>query len=330
MKVGLTYDMRSEYLKEGYGELATAEFESEDTIEGIEQNLRRLGHGTERIGSAPSLMRALAAGRRWDLVFNVCEGLHGFGREALVPALLDSFQIPYTFSDPLVLTLALHKGAAKHFVRDMGVPTPEFTVVEDPDDVAAVNLPFPLFAKPVAEGTGKGIDASCKIDSTDALREVCLRLLRDFRQPVLVERYLPGREFTAGVVGTGREAEMAGVMEVILKPAAEPYAYSYQNKEHYDEVVEYRAVEAGIRRACEMVVLPVWRGLGCRDAGRVDLKMDERGQVQFLELNPLAGLNEIRSDLPILCRMNGMAYPELIARIIQSAQKRIGKSDGGS
>ena len=323
MNIGLTYDLRSDYLKEGFGEIATAEFESEDTIDGVEENIRRLGHHTERIGNANSLMRALTAGRRWDLVFNLCEGMYGFGREALVPALLESFQIPYTFSDPLVLALALHKGAAKRCVRDLGVPTPEFTVVEDADDLSRVNLPFPLFAKPVAEGTSKGIDASCKIDSKDALREVCLRLLREFREPVLVEGFLPGREFTAGVVGTGRDAEFIGVMEVILKPAAEPNAYSFINKENYDELVEYRLVGTGIREACEAVVLPVWRGLGCRDAGRVDLKMNGDGQVQFLEINPLAGLNETRSDLSILCRMNGMDYPELIERIIQSAKKRM-------
>ena len=104
-------------------------------------------------------MERLAAGHRWDLVFNIAEGLHGIGREAQVPALLDAYDIPYTFSDPLVMSLTLHKGMTKRVVRDAGVPTPDFAVVEHPDDIAQVRFGPPYFAKPVAEGTGKGVSA---------------------------------------------------------------------------------------------------------------------------------------------------------------------------
>ena len=155
MRIGLTYDLRSEYLAMGYSEEATAEFDREETVDGIESALQRLGHATERIGHIRRLVERLAEGRRWDLVFNIAEGLNGIGREAQVPALLDAYGIPYTFSDPLVLGVCLHKGLTKLVVRDAGVPTPDFALVERPEDLARVGLPFPVFAKPVAEGTGK-------------------------------------------------------------------------------------------------------------------------------------------------------------------------------
>src|SRR5512141_2211608 len=153
MKVGLTYDLRAEYLAAGYGEEETAEFDRPDTIEAIEGALRKLGHQTDRIGHVRQLVNRLARGDRWDFVFNIAEGLRGLAREAQVPSLLEAYEIPCTFSDPLVLALTLHKGLTQRVLRDMGLPTAEFFLVETEADIARVNLPFPLFAKPVAEGT---------------------------------------------------------------------------------------------------------------------------------------------------------------------------------
>ncbi len=239
MNIGLTYDLRQDYLDAGYSHEQTAEFDRPDTVEGIEDALRALGHGTQRIGNIKSLVRRLAAGERWDMVFNICEGMFGLGREAQVPALLDAYEIPYTFSGPLILALALDKGLTKRVVRSFGVPTPDFAVVASPADIAAVDLPFPLFAKPLAEGTGKGIDSRSKIDSREQLASVCRGLLEKFAQPVLVETYLPGREFTVGIVGSAGEAEAIGVMEVMLNAQAEANAYSYVNKEQYEGKVDY-------------------------------------------------------------------------------------------
>jgi len=198
LKIGLTYDLRDDYLKEGYGLEETAEFDLPDTIEAIEKVILDNGFQADRIGNIKALTRRLAKGDRWDLVFNIAEGLHGFGREAQVPALLDAYQIPYTFSGPLGQTLTLHKGMTKHVVRDLGIPTPDFAVVADPEDIDLVSLPYPLLPNPFAEGTGKGITALSKIDNTRDLRNVCIKLLNTFHQPVLVETYLPGREFTVG------------------------------------------------------------------------------------------------------------------------------------
>ncbi len=324
MNIGLTYDLRQDYLDAGYSREETAEFDRPDTIDGIEKALQALGHRTQRIGNVKSLVKRLAAGESWDMVFNICEGMFGLGREAQVPALLDAYEIPYTFSGPLILSLALDKGLTKRVVRSFGVPTPDFAVVSNSADIAAVDLPFPLFAKPIAEGTGKGIDARSKIDSKKQLATVCRKLLEKFSQPVLVETYLPGREFTVGIVGSGADAESIGVMEVMLNPEAEANAYSYINKEKYEKLVRYALAPEKEAKACREVALRVWRGLGCLDAGRVDVKMDGSGVVNFIEVNPLAGLNPTHSDLPILCRIQDIPFQELIGRIIASARKRLG------
>src|SRR3546814_1366569 len=141
--------------------------------------------------------------------------MHGIAREAQVPALLDAWAIPYTFSDPMVLALTLDKGMTKRVVRDAGVPTAAFAVVAGEADLAAVALPFPLFVRPLAEGTGKGVTAASRVDGPEALCAACRRTIARYRQPALVETYLPGREFTVGIVGTGAAAEAVGPMEIL-------------------------------------------------------------------------------------------------------------------
>ncbi len=322
IKIGITFDLRSYYLSLGYSELETAEFDRESTIDGIAGALQKLGHTPERIGALTQLVPRLAAGERWELVFNIAEGLHGFGRESQVPAVLDAYRIPYTFSDPVVLGISLHKGWAKRIIRDLGLPTPEFAVVESEADLHAVHLPYPLFAKPIAEGTGKGISAASRLSGPADLAERCRELLERFRQPVLVERFLPGREYTVGITGTGAEARAVGTMEVALRRQAEAGVYSYANKENSEELVDYRLVTDAQALRAQETALAVWRGLGCRDAGRVDLREDELGEPNVMELNPLAGLHPEHSDLPIVCTLSGISYEELIRRIVDSALLR--------
>jgi D-alanine-D-alanine ligase len=324
MRVGLTYDLRETYLAEGYGLEETAEFDRPDTIDAIEAALAKLGFETDRIGHVRQLAARLVAGDRWDFVFNIAEGLDGIGREAQVPALLDAWRVPYVFSDPLVMALTLHKGMAKRVVRDQGVPTAPFAVVETAADLAAIDLPFPLFAKPVAEGTGKGVTPASKATSAAGLRKVTRQLLQQFRQPVLVETFLPGREFTVGITGTGAKARSVAVMEVVLTANAEAEVYSYVNKEECDDRVVYRLVDDAEARAAAEVALAAWRALGCRDGGRIDVRSDGAGRPHFLEVNPLAGLHPEHSDLPIMCRLAGIAFDDLIGRIVDSALQRIG------
>lgn len=327
--VGLTYDLREDYLKEGYSLEETAEFDKAETIDAIENVILQNGLATVRIGHIKELTRRLARGERWELVFNIAEGLHGFGREAQIPALLDAFQIPYTFSDALGQALALHKGMSKRIIRDLGLPTPDFALVSGPEDIDGITLPYPLFAKPVAEGTSKGISARCKMDSPGQLKEVCSSLLQTFHQPVLVETYLPGREFTVGIIGTGKDARVIGVMEALFNPEAEPYAYSYENKEHYENLVRYVLAQDDEAAHAAEISLLAWRGLGLQDGGRVDLRSDACGLPHFIEVNALAGLNPVRSDLPILCSLVGLPYEKLISEILFSACQRAGLQISG-
>jgi D-alanine-D-alanine ligase len=326
MTIGLTFDLRSEYVALGYtNEEQIAEFDREETVEGIERTLQDIGYITDRIGHAKQLVTRLAKGDRWDLVFNIAEGLYGFGREALIPALLDTYQIPYTFSDPLALSLTLHKAMTKHVIRDLGIPTPDFVLVEERSDIEKVNLPFPLFAKPVAEGTGKGITEASKLTTQEELYKVCQILLEKHNQPVLIEQFLPGKEFTIGVLGTGKSARVIGPMEVIFKSDAERDVYSFHNKENYERLVEYSFITGEIAQKAKELALAAWRGLGCRDAGRMDLREDDHGILNFIEVNPLAGIRPIHADLCILCNFEGISYRELIETIVNSAMKRIKK-----
>jgi D-alanine-D-alanine ligase len=326
MHIGLTYDLRSEYLAAGFSEEETAEFDREETVAALEKAIRSNGHTTDRIGNAKALMGRLSRGDRWELVFNVCEGMYGIAREAQVPAILDVYDIAYTFSDPLVMALTLHKGLTKTIVRAAGIPTPDFAVVARAEQAAQIELPLPLFAKPVAEGTGKGVSPASKITDRVTIVDVCSDLLARFRQPVLIETYLPGREFTVGLVGTGANARPLGTLEIVLLGGAEPEVYSYVNKERCEELVDYRLVHAErdqhVREA-ERVALNAWRVLGCRDAGRIDLRCDSEGRPSFMEVNPLSGLHPSHSDLPMLCTALGMSYEALIGEIINSAALRV-------
>ncbi len=325
MHIGITYDLRGEYLAAGYSEEETAEFDRPDTMDAIEGALVQLGHRADRIGNVRQLVGRLARGDRWDLVFNIAEGLHGTAREAQVPAVLDAFQIPYTFSGPLVMALGLDKALSKLVVRKGGLPTPDFAVVRSIEDLGSVNLSLPLFAKPLAEGTGKGISATSKIDDRQQLYHVCDKLLRRFPEGVLLETFLPGREFTVGLLGTGQGAHVLGTLEIVLRDGAEPDAYSYQNKEQCEELIDYRLVlpdEDVEVRLAEEVALRAWQALACHDAGRVDLRSDNAGRPSFLEVNPLAGLHPQHSDLPMLCTALGIPYLKLIDAIVGSAVAR--------
>jgi D-alanine-D-alanine ligase len=326
MRVGLAYDLRSEYEALGLSGEAIAEFDSEGTIEALEGAIRSLGYATDRIGSIRALAARLADGEHWDLVFNITEGLTGRSREAQVPALLEAFGLPYTFSDPLVMAATLDKAVAKRLVRDEGVPTAPFALVRRVAEADAVDLPFPLFAKPVAEGTGKGVSPRSKVGSRAELRSICAELIARYAQPVLVETYLPGRELTVGILGTGEGAWVLGSLEIELLAGAEPEVYSYLNKERCEELVRYRLVRDATAVEAQRVALRAYRALGMADAGRIDLRCDGSGAPLFLEANALPGLHPTHSDLPILATQAGIGYRELIGTIMEAAFTRQGVS----
>ncbi|MCL2483877.1 MAG: ATP-grasp domain-containing protein [Firmicutes bacterium] len=322
MHFGITYDLKDDYIKKGYTSEEIAEFDTEDTIIAIETELKKLGHTTERIGCLTSLVEKLNAGKRWDIVFNICEGMYGYSREAQVPALLDAYKIPYVFSDALVMAVTLHKGKTKRIVRDMGVNTPCFIEVYDVKDIEGHTLQFPLFCKPIAEGTSKGVLEISKVNNQKELKATCAKLIKMYpNQAILVEEYLPGREFTVGITGTNGKAKALGVLEVVISKDVD---YTYDMKQEFEDYVKYVKLEdKALAKQCMDLAIKAWRGLGCRDGGRVDIRMDRFGKPSFMEVNPLAGINPIISDLPLLCYAHGITYSQLFKQIITSALERV-------
>ena len=316
LRIGVAYDLRSDYLAMGYGEEETAEFDSEVTIDAICDALAANGFEAVRIGNVRRLVDALSRGERWDGVFNFCEGLKGLGREAQVPALLDVFDIPHVFSDTVTMALCLDKAVAKRVVRDCGVPTPDFVVIERINDVEKVALPFPLFLKPVAEGSGKGVNAKSRVNNTTALQRVAADLLIRFEQPVLAESFLPGREFTVAILGTGADAHVLGVSEILPKDNWVGDGYGYENKEYWHDKVKIIGADPASAKAAGEVALAAWRALRCRDGGRVDIRNDAAGQPNFMEVNPVAGLRPDYSDMCFIATREGLSYRDLIGRIM--------------
>ena len=320
MKVGLTFDLRSWYIDRGYSMDETAEFDKQETVDALENSLKQMGHTTDPIGNAFQLIEALGAGKRWDIVFNIAEGLYGDGRESVVPAILDQYRIPYVFSGPLIMGLSLNKHLAKLVVSAAGVPVSQGILITELSDITKVRMEYPLFVKPVSEGTGKGITEKSLVNNASELEKMVIWILEEFRQPALVEEYLPGREFTVGVVGYGDEAIAIGGMEVIC---ANNLPYSVEVKENYENYCTYKPLDSDISDECRSVALKAWKALDAVDAGRIDVKADRHGKICFIEANPLAGLNPIHSDLPMLARMYGIDYQNLMTMIMDAAIKRV-------
>lgn len=325
LAIGLCYDLKEDYLSAGFAPEDVLEFDSEDTVLGLEEALVSLGHRVERVGRGLELARRLVGGERWDLVFNICEGVRGRSREAQVPALCELFDQPCTFADPLTCALTLDKAMAKRVVRDHGLPTADFAVVSAPEDLASVKLALPLFLKPLAEGSSKGVSGRSLVRERGELDFACRAMLEQCRQPVLVEAFLPGREVTVGIVGHGASASVVGVMEVSFTAHSEAAAYTALNKEEYLERVSYHLLtDDPLAAPARELALAIFGVLGCRDAGRVDLRCDGGGRLHFLEVNPLPGINRVRSDLPIMARLAGIPYQHLIGEIVASARSRYG------
>ena len=322
MLIGITYDLKTDYLKMGYSDEEVAEFDTEETVEGIDKAIQSLGYKTHRIGHVKNLIYLIQEGYKWDLVFNICEGLKGTGREAQVPAVLEIYNIPYTFSDVCLMSLTLNKAFTKHIVMNAGFRTAPFHLINTIEELDYLKLPFPLFVKPALEGTGKGIDETSFVKDKNDLYNACFDRINKGYAPLLIETYLSGREFTVGVVGNGDESRVVGVMEVNYNKNISNTIYSYENKAHYEDKIKYTIPAEGIVQSCSEMATGIWRLLGCVDAGRIDVRMDSDNNLNFIEINPLAGLNYIHSDLPIICYLNGLSYEYLIQEIINSAKKR--------
>lgn len=274
---------------------------------------------------------------RPELVFNIAEGFHGASREAQVPAILEMLGIPYTGSDPLTLGLCLDKARAKEILTFHGVPNAAFVLVEAEADVAAAAaVPLPVLVKPLFEGSSKGIRDDQLVREASDLEERVLRVLRRYGQPALVERFLPGREFTVGILGNLPDLRILPPVEIRFDgfPAGSNPIYSWEAKWVWDRPEAPLAVfdcparlTAPEQLAVEDVCRRAARVLRLRDWSRIDLRMDEHGVPHVLEVNPLPGVlpdPAANSCYPKAARAAGMDYPTMALAVADAACRRLG------
>src|SRR6266513_6053212 len=313
-----------------------AEWDSPVTIAAVETALSKLGKVVrlEATEEFPERLRTI----RPDIVFNIAEGFHGVNRESHVPAICEFFGIPYSGSDPFTLTLCLDKAKTKETLAIHGIPTPRFAVVEHVGDLQerTADLKLPLFIKPVHEGSSKGItDGNLCWDRDHLLRQTKF-LLENYRQPVLVEEYLPGKEFTCGVLGNGDEATVLPIVGMNFEslPKGALPIYSYDAKFVWDgpespiDIFQCPArITSELHASIERVTLDAFRVLGCRDWARIDVRLDAAGNPNVLEVNPLPGILPDPADnscLPKAARAAGIGYEELIQSCLKYAAARQG------
>jgi len=320
LRIALTYNLKR---IDARRDDAEAEYDSPKTVAALARAIAAGGHRVVRI-EADARLPARLARAGVDLVFNIAEGRSGRSREAHVPALCELLGIPYTGSDPAALCATLDKAMGKRILRDGGVPTPDFFVCETGHEPLPRGWRFPSIVKPNLEGTSKGITGASVVDDEASLRRRCRRMIRRYRQPALVERYVAGREFTVGIVGWPRPVVFPP-MEVVFLRSGPRTVYEYSLKQDWEGKLEYvcparipRPLADEIRRRA----LEAFHLFGCRDVARVDFRVDARGRPWVIELNPLPGLTPGYSDLVLNAAAVGVGYDELVARILAGGLRR--------
>lgn len=325
LTVGLTYNMKRIKAKSAEDDDSEAEFDSLSTISAISEAIASHGHEVIPI-EATSELPAIISNMKLDLVFNVAEGLQGRSREAQIPAILELVGIPYVGSDPATLAVCLDKTLAKKMVRAAGIATPDFVLMKTGNEHLPKSMKFPMIVKPYAEGSSKGVMGVNVVETEQQLRENAKALIARYRQPVLVENYLCGREFTVGLLGEYRPRVLPP-MEIVFHaaPGAHP-VYAFDHKLAFNDQVSYDVpakIDPALANRIGQAARGAFRALGCRDVARIDLRLDERGKVHFIECNPLPGLTPKWSDLCLIGEAAGMDYRSLIGEIMAPALRRM-------
>lgn len=328
MRIGLTYDLKESIAwHPGVPDDALEEYDSIETVEAIDCALGSRGHSVVRLGGGREFLSSIIK-EKVEMVFNIAEGLgNGRSREAQVPSVLEMLDIPYTGSDPQCLAICLDKPLAKRLAESAGIPTPNWKLVRTVNEVAQIDwtgFAFPAFVKPAWEGSSKGVRFSSCVGSAEQIEDMIAGLTGSYGQPVLVEEFIPGDEVTVGIVGNALPSFL-GIMRVLPRDGKPDFIYSIEVKREWENRVTYEcparlcpATLVAITRAS----LAAYRVLGCRDFARIDFRVAKDGTPWFLEANPLAGLNPVSSDLPIMAGMLGIEYGQLIHSIVAAARER--------
>jgi D-alanine-D-alanine ligase len=314
-----------------------AEWDSVETITAVKSALER--HHRVSLVEADRFAYEQLVPLRPEFVFNMAEGSNGPSREAQIPTLLELLKIPYTGSDPLTLCLCLDKSRTKEILLYHGVPTAPFAVVSEGDELQAVHLRYPLIVKPLYEGSSKGIFDSSVVRTPQQLGTEALRVIETYRQPALIEEYLPGREFTVALLGNGKNLRVLPIIESRFDdfpPGTNPIN-SFEAKWVWDtidrplNVLECPAkISLPLEREIENLCRHVFNLLRCRDWCRIDLRLDASGAPNVLEVNPIPGVlpnPEEHSFFPTAAAAAGLDYDDLINEVLNLAVARYQKGN---
>ncbi len=337
MKIGIAYDLKPKTTPvANVPDDLYEEFDSEETIDALAAVLRKLGHEPVKLGGGRTFLENMLKDLP-QFVFNLSEG-EGISRsrEARVPAVCEMLGVPFCGSDPLTMGLALDKDLARRTVEDADVATPQGLVIQFPENLydgdyaefpgilEEAGLPLPIIAKPVCEGSSKGIRSKSLIEKAEDFGPTVVSLWHDYRQPVLVEEFIAGDEVTVGIIGNGADAEVLGCLHITPRQATEKFVYSLEVKRDWQNQVDYACpptLPQETIAALENAALSAYDILGCRDFARIDFRIRD-GIPYFLEANPLPGLNPETGDICVMARLLGISYEELIGSILNAAMKR--------
>ena len=328
---------------EGVPPDAFADFDHIETIDSIRAALETDGHQTVFIQADTDLPYSLRD-EKPDICFNIAEGLGGDAREAQVPALLEMLQIPYTGSRVLANGISLDKTLTKRIWRDRRLPVAPFQEFSIGDEPLRSDLEFPLFVKPAREGTGMGVDMNAIVNNEKELRERAEYIINTYQQPALVETFLPGREFTVGILGRADAKiysrhpdwyEKDGfhrfpILELDMTRSVTPMVYSQEAKSK--DVGEEGApgyvcpanIEPELEKKLKYFALRAHIILNALDVSRTDVRLDAQGNPRVMEINTLPGLTPGYSDLCLQSQAEGIRYEDLILEILYLGASRWG------
>ena len=328
---------------EGIPPDAFADFDHIETIDSIRAALETDGHQTVFVQADADLPYALRD-EKPDICFNIAEGLGGDAREAQIPALLEMLQIPYTGSRVLANGISLDKTLTKRIWRDRRLPVAPFQEFSIGDEPLRTDLEFPLFVKPAREGTGMGVDMNAIVNNEQELRERVEYIINTYQQPALVEAFLPGREFTVGILGRS-DAKLYSrhpewyekdgfhrfpILELDMTRSVTPKVYSQEAKSK--DVGEEGApgyfcpaeIEPELEKKLKYFALRAHLLLNTLDVSRTDVRLDKDGNPRVMEINTLPGLTPNYSDLCLQSAAEGIRYEDLILEILYLGASRWG------
>jgi D-alanine-D-alanine ligase len=322
---------------------AGAEFDRMETIQAIRSAIESDGHVTSFLPADATLPERL---KRFypDICFNIAEGMGGDAREAQVPALLEMLHVPYTASRVLANALALDKTMTKRIWRDRGLPTAAFQEFVTGCEPISKDLKYPLFVKPAREGTGMGMDGQSIVYDEQQLRKRVRWVVETYRQPALVEDYLPGREFTIGVLGRPDAARYSPrpdlyqadgfhrfpVLEVEASSSVTPGVYGNLAKTLHEgdagipDFICPADVDPALAHKLQDLAIRGHLAIGSVDVSRLDFRLDVEGEPRLIEINSLPGLSPGFSDLCVIAQAEGITYQELILEILYLGASRFG------